>query len=208
MQLSDPLVFNGMIYKYDLELKRRVYIMLCQVCKNKQANTHVKTIINGELTEMNLCSECAAKQGYGNMFSFNDFFDIGSLMSGFMGEPITSALAQERHCPNCGITFAQITKGGRVGCAKCYEVFYDRLLPSIKRIHGNTVHTGKKLRKPQLQSGSYAEESPKGKTENMPSELDRLSAQLQKAVNEQEFEKAAQLRDKIKELKASQGGNL
>jgi len=182
--------------------------MLCQVCKSKQANTHVKTIINGELTEMNLCSECAAKQGYGNMFSFNDFFDLGSLMSSFMGEPITSALAQEKRCPNCGSTFSQITKGGRVGCAKCYDVFYDRLLPYIKRIHGNTVHTGKKLRKPQLQSGVYAEEKPVEKADCNPSEFEKLSEQLQTAVKNQEFEKAAQLRDKINELKEAKGGNV
>lgn len=184
--------------------------MLCQSCKNKQANTHIKTIINGELTEMNLCSECAAKQGYGsNMFNLNQFFDIGSLMSGFMGEAATTALAPERRCPNCGITFAQISKGGRVGCAKCYDVFYDRLLPSIKRIHGNTVHTGKKLRKPQLQSGESAVGTVNvvGEETAKPSELDVLNKQMQDAVNNQEFEKAAKLRDKINELKANQGGN-
>ncbi len=181
--------------------------MLCQLCKNKQANTHIKTIINGELTEMNLCSECAAKQGYGNMFSFNNFFDIGSLMSGFMGEPVTSALAPEKRCPNCGITFAQISKGGRVGCAKCYDVFYDRLLPSIKRIHGNTIHTGKKLRKPQLQSGEYTEPAKEPKAAAEPSQLEKLNEQMQIAVKNQEFEKAAQLRDQINELRANQGGN-
>lgn len=181
--------------------------MLCQSCKNKQANTHIKTIVNGELTEMNLCSECAAKQGYGsNMFNLNHFFDIGSLMSGFMGDAAAAALAPEKRCPNCGITFAQISKGGRVGCTKCYDVFYDRLLPSIKRIHGNTVHTGKKLRKPQLQSGENVNTvNTAAEKVNKPSELDVLNKQMQAAVKNQEFEKAAQLRDKINELKANQG---
>ena len=148
--------------------------MLCQSCKKNQATTHIKNIVNGELTEMHLCSECAAKQGYSNVF--DHMFDIGSFMSGFMGEP-SFALATEKHCPNCGITFSQITKSGRVGCAKCYDVFYDRLIPSIKRIHGNTFHTGKRLRKPQLKSGENhtinAEVSQK-------SELERLSSELQK----------------------------
>ena len=175
--------------------------MLCQSCKKNQATTHIKNIVNGELTEMHLCSECAAKQGYSNVF--DHMFDIGSFMSGFMGEP-SFALATEKHCPNCGITFSQITKSGRVGCAKCYDVFYDRLIPSIKRIHGNTFHAGKRLRKPQLKSGenhtSNAEVSQK-------SELERLSSELQNAVKNQEFEKAAQLRDKINALKSEQGGN-
>ncbi len=176
--------------------------MLCQSCKNKQANTHIKTIINGELTEMNLCSECAAKMGYGNVF--NEFFDIGSLMSGFMGEAMTSALAPETKCPGCGITFAQISKGGRVGCAKCYEIYYDRLLPSIKRIHGNTIHTGKKLRKPQLQSGIPEKED---KTDNKVSGIKTLEYKLKTAIEHQEFEEAAKLRDKIRDLKANQGGD-
>lgn len=176
--------------------------MLCQSCKNKQATTHIKTVINGELTEMNLCTECAAKQGINTMFNFNNFFDIGSLMSGFMGDPFTTALAPEKKCPNCGITFAQISKGGRVGCSKCYDVFYDRLLPSIKRIHGNTVHTGKRLRNPQLPVS--VDET---KAAEQPTELESLNNQLTDAVKNQEFEKAAQLRDRINELKAAQGGN-
>ena len=151
---------------------------------------------------MHLCSQCAAEKGYGSVF--DHMFDIGSFMSGFMGEP-SFALAAEKHCPGCGITFSQITKGGRVGCAKCYDVFGDRLLPSIKRIHGNTYHTGKRLKKFNLASG---EENTKA-TENTAkkSELDTLTEELQAAVKSQEFEKAAQLRDRINAIKAQQGGN-
>lgn len=167
--------------------------MLCQSCKKKQANTHIKSIVNGELTELMLCSECAEKMGYGNVF--NHMFDIGSLMSGFMGEPSTSALAAEQRCPMCGSTFSSISKSGRVGCAKCYDVFYDRLLPSIKRIHGNTVHTGKRASVPL---GGEAAANPVSK-------VDDLRQQMQLAINNQEFERAAELRDKIKELE--QGGN-
>ena len=172
--------------------------MLCEQCKKNQANTHVKSIINGEVTELSLCSSCAAKMGYGNVF--DHMFDIGSMISGFMGEPMASALAQERKCPGCGLSFAQISKGGRVGCAKCYDVFYDRLLPSIKRIHGNTIHTGKRLRKPQLTSGEAA-------VQNAAAEkIAALSQDLKNAVANQEYEKAAKLRDKINELKAQNGG--
>lgn len=175
--------------------------MLCQSCKTRQANTHIKSMVNGEVSEMRLCSECAAKLGYGNAF---EHFDIGSLMSGFMGDSIPSALAPEKHCPRCGLTFAAISKSGRVGCAKCYDTFYDRLLPSIKRIHGNTIHTGKRLRKPQLQSGESISQD---NTQVKVSEVDKLTSELQSAISNQEFEKAALLRDKINELKADRGGN-
>ena len=168
--------------------------MLCQHCKTKQANTHIKQVINGEITELDLCSECAAKLGYENAFS--DFLDIGSMMSGFLGMPNVSALAREEKCPGCGATFSQITKSGKVGCAKCYDIFYERLLPTIKRIHGNTVHTGKRLRTARLKSGS--DESKPADTR---SELETLSEQLTAAVKNQEFEQAAKLRDRINELK-------
>lgn len=166
--------------------------MLCQSCQKKQANTHIKSIVNGELTELMLCSDCAEKMGYGNVFSH--MFDIGSLMSGFMGEPSTSALAAEQRCPMCGSTFSSISKSGRVGCATCYDVFYDRLLPSIKRIHGNTVHTGKRAAIPAEESAAPAV-----------NKVSDLKKQMQSAIDNQEFEKAAELRDKIKELE--QGGN-
>ena len=175
--------------------------MLCQSCQKKQANTHIKTVVNGELTEMVLCSDCATKMGYGNVFS--SMFDIGSLMSGFMGEPATAALATERRCPKCGMAFSEISKSGRVGCAKCYDIFYERLLPSIKRIHGNTIHTGKKLHKPRLASGVTTDTVAKSNA----NEVSQLSKQLEVAVANQESEKAAQLRDRINELKSQQGGN-
>lgn len=175
--------------------------MLCQHCKTRQANTHIKQVINGELTELDLCPECAAKLGYENAFS--DFLDIGSMMSGFLGVPTISTLAREEKCPGCGATFSQISKSGRVGCAKCYEAFYDRLLPSIKRIHGNTVHTGKRLRTARLQSGAEALE----KSETEGNELEALSKKLAAAVKNQEFEQAAQLRDRINEIKAKGEAN-
>lgn len=173
--------------------------MLCQNCKTRQANTHIRQVINGELTEADLCSECAAKLGYQNAFS--GIFDIGSMMSGFLGMPTVSALAREEKCPGCGATFSQISKSGRVGCAKCYDIFYDRLLPSIKRIHGNTIHTGKKLHTARIESKSShrAEKDPEK------SELEALSEQLASAVKAQEFEQAAKLRDRINEIKASKG---
>ena len=168
--------------------------MLCQNCKQRQANTHIKQVINGELTEADLCQECAAKLGYENAFS--SFLDFGSMMSGFLGVPSGSALAREEKCPGCGATFSQISKSGKVGCARCYDAFYDRLLPTIKRIHGNTVHTGKRLRTARLQSGQ--------KTDNA-DEIKNLSEQLAAAVKAQQFEQAAQLRDRINELKAQKG---
>ena len=87
---------------------------------------------------------------------------------------------EDRICPKCGTRESELTKTGKVGCAQCYKTFEDILRPYVRRIHGSAVHAG---RKPSQNR-----------------ELDDLRSALQKAVAAQEFEKAAQLRDRIKEM--------
>lgn len=159
--------------------------MLCQSCGKRQATTHIKTILNGELKEYDMCSECADKMGYGSFFG-NMGFDLNKLFGSFMDSfPSTSRAAKRCQC--CGSSFEDIAKSGKVGCANCYDVFYEELLPSIQRIHGRTSHIGKLAHS----AGT------KVKVRN---ELAKLRAELQKAIKEQEFEKAAEIRDRIKEL--------
>lgn len=168
--------------------------MKCQKCGNNNANTHIKTIVNGEFREYDLCSECAKKMGYNNIFS-----DIDSEFSGFLGSFFGNALparSQATHCDFCGSTYSDIVKTGQVGCANCYEVFESLLLPSIRKIHGNTTHCGKNSTSSQKLAVKKQEE----KTDK--EKLAELKAELEKAINEQNFEYAAELRDKIKEMEA------
>lgn len=180
--------------------------MLCQKCKKRQANAHIHTMINGDEKDIYLCSQCAVEDGYANtlcnIFDMDPMMDMGSMMSSLLDAPMTSALAREEKCPRCGATFSQISKSGKVGCAECYNTFFERLLPTIKRIHGNTVHTGKRLRTARLGSGTDEKDE---NTQSTQSEIDELTARLAKAIKTQEFEQAAQLRDRINELKAKKG---
>lgn len=158
--------------------------MLCQSCEKRQATTHIKTILNGELKEYNLCSECAQKHGYGSFFG-NIGFDLDKLFGSFM-EGIGPTKTRKR-CQCCGSSFEDIARSGKVGCAECYDVFYEELLPSVQRIHGRTSHTGK------LAHSAGTEVKVKN-------ELAKLRSELEKAIKSQEFEKAAELRDRIREL--------
>lgn len=160
--------------------------MLCQICQKKQATTHIKSILNGEVTEYDLCPECAKKMGYGNIFA-DMSSDFSSLLGSFFGMGKEQVLPSSKRCPTCGSSFSDIARSGKVGCADCYSVFYEKLLPTIRRIHGNTEHIGK------------AAESA-GEQNRIQNEVEELKSQLQKAIDAQEFEKAAELRDKIKEL--------
>ncbi len=165
--------------------------MLCQSCEKKQATTHIKTIVNGELKEYNLCSECAQKLGYGSFFgSFG--FDLDKLFGSFMEGK--SGTGGKKRCQCCGSSFEDIAKSGKIGCAECYEVFRDELMPSVQRIHGRTNHTGK------LAHAAGTEVKIKN-------EIAKCRYELEKAIKAQEFEKAAELRDRIRELEQANAAN-
>lgn len=167
--------------------------MLCQKCKQKEANTHVKSVVNGKHEEFMLCSDCAKEMGYTNLWS-----DIHSDFNSILGTFFSNALparSQTTRCPVCSSTYHDIAKSGKVGCASCYELFLSELMPSIRRIHGNTTHCGKKP-----QAFANVEDKPQLKVDN---KIDELKAQLQKAIEVQNFELAAKLRDEIKEMEES-----
>ena len=172
-------------------------IMICQNCGKNEATTHVKRVVNGDTTEMHLCAECAQHLGYGDIFSgfglnLDDFF------GGFLGDTMQKLAAPaEQKCPKCGSTFSDIVKSGRLGCGECYRTFYDKLLPSIQRIHGRIKHNGKQVSAP-------AEIQPEEDKKEPVSEIDELKSQLAAAVEKQEFEQAAILRDEIKKLESQQ----
>lgn len=167
--------------------------MICQACGKNTATTHVKTIVNGELAEYSLCAECAQKMGYGNLLS-NFGLNFGSLLGSFFGESTPPVISTVR-CPGCGSSFEDIAHSGKVGCAECYHTFYDRLIPSIQRIHGNTKHCGKRP------SGSMLQVQPEAKLQiKQETELERKRRELKEAIEVQNFEAAAELRDEIKAL--------
>ena len=164
--------------------------MLCQHCKKNEATTHVKTMINGKFTEYRLCPECAHELGYDNMFSdFNT--DFGGLLSSFFSNALP-AISGAAHCKNCGSTLNDIKRTGKVGCANCYDTFFSELMPTIRGIHGNTEHKGK--RPDAIEYTVNAEKS------ESTDKVAALKAELKQAIEDENFERAAQLRDEIKEL--------
>lgn len=164
--------------------------MKCQKCSEHEATTHVKRIINGKAEEYYLCQDCASQLGYGNIFAGIPF-PLESFLGNYLvdGSGKGQQSVRETRCPLCGSSFQDIASSGKVGCARCYTVFYEKLLPSLQRIHGKTRHVGK----------IPASEGPKAVQRK---KLDELKKKMAAAVDSQDFEAAAALRDEIKALEA------
>ena len=159
--------------------------MLCDKCGKNTATTHIKQIINGVVAERNLCSSCAAKEGYGK-FSHGSLADMLSSMFGDIS--YLGSSAETLHCPVCGSTFSDIAETGKVGCAECYKTFYSSLLPYLKRVHGTVKHIGK------IPNSAPLAVTPQEET------VETLRMELNRLVSEERFEEAAVVRDKIKKL--------
>lgn len=167
--------------------------MLCQNCSKREATTHIKRVVNGEATESHLCAECAKSLGYNGLFN-NFSLSIPNIFSSFFGDSSFALTgARTERCEKCGCAFDDIVRTGMVGCADCYEKFYDKLLPSIQRIHGKSNHAGK-TPKPSAEKKKVKEKTKEEK-------IAELEEDMKKAIETQNFEQAAIIRDKIKELK-------
>ncbi|WP_010245581.1 UvrB/UvrC motif-containing protein [Acetivibrio cellulolyticus] len=162
--------------------------MLCQNCQKRVANIQVTQVINNAKNVIYLCEQCARDEGkiiIGSPLSVNDFF------SGLIGFPVRPSVAEQQLvCDKCGMSYEEFKKIGKLGCENCYQVYGDKLMPILKRLHGNLQYHGKVPKKVY-------------ETVKVSKEIDSLKEQLDKAVKSEEYEKAAEIRDKIRALESS-----
>lgn len=170
--------------------------MLCERCGQRPATVHFTEIINGHKQESHLCEVCAGEiqpQGFKFVPQLNlHNFLAGLLNHEFGGGGYGLTVTGGRKCEKCGVAEEQFIKQGLLGCGDCYPYFEERLLPLLRRIHGSTRHTGKV---PGRTGGRV----------RLVKEIEKLKGQLKKAVDCEEFELAAQYRDKIRELEKKLG---
>lgn len=172
--------------------------MLCQKCGEKNASVHLTKIINGNKSEIYICEECAKENGELD-FPLEGKFPLYQFFSGLMGmnvpENAGAVMPQEdcaTQCAVCGLTYAQFGQIGRFGCDRCYESFGGHILPLFRRLHGNQKHMGKI----PARAGSAV---------RLKKEIEQHKAELKKRIMEEDFEAAAQLRDRIRELEKESG---
>src|ERR1043165_8837551 len=162
--------------------------MLCCICKEKEATVHLTQIAGDKMQKVDLCEECAKTKGVNDPTGFS----LADLLLGLGAsqEIEQAAGGAELKCSTCGFTQADFKKSGRLGCPECYKTFMEGLEGLLKSIHKGTRHTGKvpeALRR----------------TRETADRMKTLQKKLNKAIEEENFEQAAALRDEIKRMPAS-----
>ncbi len=155
--------------------------MLCDLCKEKQANVFFTQIINGQVQKVNLCEECSKKKGVTDPTGFA----LAELLLG-MGAPAAPVKPAEPGCPVCGFTQSDFKKAGRLGCDQCYRIFQQDIEGLLKTIHKGTRHVGKVPASAAAASAG--------------NRLEELRKELAAAIEQEKFEDAARLRDEINTL--------
>jgi len=190
--------------------------MNCQECKQRPATVHLTKIFNGQKTEMHLCEECAKHHDdlpFNIGFSIEPNFSIQKFLAGLLGgagasaggasapaetpDAVGSDAAEEPAipcCSNCGMTYRQFRQIGRFGCSQCYLSFAGQFEPLLRRVQGNSSHTGKV---PMRVRGLLGHKR----------EIEQLRQELQAAISAEAYERAAVLRDRIHALKGRIGSD-
>ncbi len=160
--------------------------MICNICGSQEATIHLTEIINNQMMEVHLCEACAQEKGT----DFKTHFNLSDLVAGLADiQPAIKAGEKKStaKCPECGMTYEEFGKTGRLGCGTCYQAFSKMLLPLIKRVQRSTQHVGKRPSKVAPESAAVLD-------------LKLLQERLRKSVASEAFEEAAQLRDEIKTM--------
>jgi protein arginine kinase activator len=161
--------------------------MLCDNCGSAEAVTHVTTIKDNQMSVDHLCEKCAAAKGLESMEA-PSAFPLTDFLAQMGGEEVPEGQAELGRCGFCGLTFSDFRETGRLGCPHCWATFEVHLRGLLRRIHGGTSHVGKVYLPPD----PTATEREK--------RLEALRRRLQRAVDAEDFERAASIRDQIRAL--------
>lgn len=158
--------------------------MLCEECHENEADVLITEVdANGNLAEKHLCKACASKKGY----LLDKQKPLLQMFNEFLKEYGEGKKDEALRCSVCGMSWAEFRRIGRFGCENCYHEFGDHVEKLISRIQGTTQHVGRKASQDQSTSPVFLEMEKK-----------RLRQELAKAIQKEEYEKAARIRDDLR----------
>lgn len=165
--------------------------MKCDNCKNT-ATVHLTEIKSGKKIEKHLCEQCAAQS---EGFPVKSHTPINELLTNFVMAHSGIQKEADATCPTCGMTYAEFRQNGLLGCPNDYQLFERDLTPLLQRAHeGATHHVGKV---PTRRGGTGV---PAAKRQV---DVTKLRRELAKAVEVEDYEKAAKLRDQIRQAEGA-----
>jgi len=153
--------------------------MLCEKCLQNIATVNITQQLNGVLTKLHLCDVCSAEVTITDYVT-KHFTAVFTQLQNLINE-----LEQMDECQVCGLTFENLTKGGNLGCADCYQSFSHVMQQILKDTQAGLTHTG------EIPWRTHAPLIKERRIED-------LKASMQRAVQEEDYEKAAELRDQIR----------
>jgi protein arginine kinase activator len=164
--------------------------MLCDNCKEREASIHLQQVKDNKVTSLHLCHQCAAEKGIETAggavkFPLSDFLASmgkGSLFKGTQD-------GADQTCDFCGATLKDFQDTGRLGCPRCYDTFHTQLRDLLRRLHGSSHHVGE----------VYQSAEPTDK-DQIKEQVSELRDRLRQAVEVENFELAAELRDRLRAL--------
>lgn len=161
--------------------------MTCDNCGSEDAVIHLTQVVDNEMTACHLCEKCAAAKGLETPET-SPSIPLTDFLAQLGGEEREPSAGQDDACSFCGLTFDDFRETGRLGCPHCWSTFETHLKGLLRRVHGGTQHVGKVYLPPDP---SVTERQKR---------LEGLRRKLDRAVEAEDFERAAELRDRIRSL--------
>lgn len=161
--------------------------MSCENCGSTEAVVHLTQIVNNKMSTHHLCQKCAAEKGLDSGPSVGDL-GVHELIAQMTQDPAVDTRWGGAECSFCGLTNADFRETGRLGCPHCYESFAAELPKLLRRVHGRANHVGKVYLPPDPSASE------------MEKRLEGLRRRLTRAVQTEDFERAAEIRDEIRGL--------
>jgi protein arginine kinase activator len=164
--------------------------MMCDNCKERDAVINLTQVEHDTKVTLHLCEQCAQQKGVETGASVLKT-PLGGFLQGMIGKGgnVLPTPADGLRCAACGSTLKDFRESGRLGCSQCYDSFAPHLRDLLRRLHGSSQHVGER----------YAPPGAEGATDPR-LQLLELKEQLRRAVDNENFELAAELRDRIRVL--------
>ena len=160
--------------------------MLCDNCGERDVEVHLTKVVNNEVKQQHLCEKCAAALGVETSIAKDaSKHPLGEFLHAVQ-QQMPTAVADTGRCTFCGATMSDFRATGRWGCARCYLTFEPSMRELLRRVHGNSRHVGSTYLAPQPALDERA------------TILGELKERLRRAIESEQFEVAADLRDKIR----------